>query len=66
MLNEGHYLNGFALGAGVEYAITTRISIKGEYLFTGFGSHQNFSGTRDSTSSGANISLIRAGLNYHF
>ena len=66
VLNEGHYLNGYAIGAGVEYAITTKISIKGEYLFTGFGAHQYFSGTRDSVPSGANISLIRAGVNYHF
>ena len=66
VLNEGHYLNGFAVGAGVEYAITTKISVKGEYLFTGFGSRQYFSGTRDTISSGADISLIRAGVNYHF
>ena len=66
VLNEGHYLNGYAVGAGVEYALTTKISVKGEYLFTGFGAHQYFSGTRDSVSSGADISLIRAGLNYHF
>lgn len=66
MLNEGHYLNGYAVGAGVEYALTTKISVKGEYLFTGFGSRQYFSGTRDSISSGADISLIRAGVNYHF
>ena len=66
VLNEGHYLNGYAVGAGVEYAITTKISIKGEYLFTGFGSHQYFTGTRDSIPSGANISLLRAGVNYHF
>ena len=66
VLNEGHYLNGYAVGAGVEYALTTKISIKGEYLFTGFNAHQYFSGTRDSVSSGANISLIRAGVNYHF
>ncbi len=66
VLNEGHYLNGYAVGAGVEYALTTKISVKGEYLFTGFGAHQYFSGTRDSVASGANISLIRAGVNYHF
>lgn len=65
-LSEGHYLNGYAIGAGVEYAITTKVSIKGEYLFTGFGSQQYFAGTRDSIPSGANISLIRAGVNYHF
>jgi outer membrane immunogenic protein len=66
IMSESHYLNGYAVGAGVEYAITTKISVKGEYLFTGFNSSQYFSGTRDSISSGANISLIRAGLNYHF
>ena len=35
-------------------------------LHHGFGAHQYFSGTRDSVASGANISLIRAGVNYHF
>ncbi len=66
VLNEQHYLNGFAVGLGVEYALTTKISVKGEYLFTGFGQQGYFGNTRDAISSGANISLIRAGLNYHF
>ena len=65
-VDQSHYLNGFAVGAGVEVAVTTKISIKGEYLFTGFGSQNYFGGTRDATNAGANISLIRAGLNYHF
>jgi outer membrane immunogenic protein len=66
MITDSHYLNGYAVGAGVEYAITTKISIKGEYIFAGFNSSPFFTGTRDSLSSGANINLIRAGLNYHF
>ena len=66
VLDQSHYLNGFAVGLGMEYAITTKISLKGEYLFTGFGSQSYFTGTRDAISSGANISLIRAGVNYHF
>ena len=66
LVTESHYLNGYAVGLGVEYAVTTKISLKGEYLFTGFGSANYFSGTRDSMNSGANISLVRAGLNYHF
>ena len=65
-IDQSHYLNGFAVGAGIEYAITTKISVKGEYLFTGFGSRSYFTGTRDQVTSGANISLIRAGVNYHF
>ena len=66
VLNEGHYLNGYAIGAGVEYAVTTKISIKGEYLFTGFGAKPFFTGTRDAISSGANLNLVRVGGNYHF
>ena len=66
VLDQSHYLNGFAVGLGVEYALTTKISVKGEYLFTGFNQQGYFGNTRDAISSGANISLIRAGLNYHF
>ena len=66
VIDQSHYLNGFAIGLGMEYAITTKISVKGEYLFTGFNSAGYFGNTRDAISSGANISLIRAGLNYHF
>jgi outer membrane immunogenic protein len=66
MVTDSHYLNGYAVGAGIEYAITTRISVKGEYLFTGFNSTTFFGGTRDATNAGANLNLIRAGLNYHF
>jgi outer membrane immunogenic protein len=66
VLDQSHYLNGYAIGAGVEYAITTKISVKGEYLFTGFGASNYFGGTRDSINAGAHINLIRAGLNYHF
>ena len=66
LVDQSHYLNGFAVGLGLEYAITTKISVKGEYLFTGFNAAPYFSGTRDAISSGGNISLFRAGLNYHF
>lgn len=66
MLGESHYLSGFAVGGGLEYALTTKISVKGEYLFTGFNSERYFTGTRDAISAGANVSLIRAGVNYHF
>lgn len=66
LISDSHYLNGYAVGAGVEYAITTKISVKGEYIFTGFNSTPFFSGTRDSIGSGANINLLRAGVNYHF
>jgi outer membrane immunogenic protein len=60
------YMNGYALGAGVEYALTQNISVKGEYLFTSFGSQGVFGGTPDFAYSGLNASLVRAGINYHF
>lgn len=66
VLQESHYLNGFAVGLGVEYALTTKISLKGEYLYTGFGSQSFFASTRDQVSAGSHINLVRAGLNYHF
>ncbi len=66
VLQESHYLNGFAVGLGVEYALTTKISLKGEYLYTGFGSENFFSSTRDQVSAGSHVNLVRAGLNYHF
>lgn len=66
MLDETHYLNGFAAGAGVEYAMTTRISVKGEYLFTKLYSERYFAGTRDALNAGAQINLVRLGVNYHF
>ena len=65
-LEQSHYLNGFAAGLGVEYALTTRISVKGEYLFSGFASTTYFGGTRDGTGLGQNVNLLRAGVNYHF
>ena len=66
VLQESHMMNGFAVGLGVEYALTTKLSVKGEYLYTGFGSDNFFSGTRDTVSAGSHINLVRAGLNYHF
>lgn len=64
--NQSAYLNGFVVGAGLEFAVTDRISIKGEYLFNDYGSSGFFGGTRDSLSSGVGFSTLRAGVNYHF
>lgn len=65
-IDQSHYLNGFAVGAGVEFAVTNHISVKGEYLFTGYGSNSFFGGTRDALNAGANVNLLRAGVNYRF
>ncbi len=66
VLNESHYLNGYAVGAGAEFAVTTRITVKAEYLFADFAKQGYFPNTRDSLTASPHINLIRAGVNYHF
>jgi outer membrane immunogenic protein len=48
---------GYAVGAGVEYAVANNISVKGEYLYEGFG--------RQSTTFAAPVSTVRQDLSDH-
>ena len=64
--DQSQWANGFALGLGVEYALTARISAKAEYLYTSLGSNSYFVGTPNPTTVGANINILRGGVNYHF
>ncbi len=64
--DQSQYANGFALGLGVEYALTSRISAKAEYLYTALGSNAYFVGTPNPTNVGANVNTLRGGVNYHF
>jgi len=66
LINESHYLNGYAVGAGIEYSITPRISVKAEYLFNSLSPNGYFGGTFNAINSGVNFSTLRAGINYHF
>lgn len=63
---QTNYLNGWALGAGVEYALQPNISAKLEYLYTDLPAAYNFVGSPDVTRVGTQTSNIRAGVNYHF
>jgi outer membrane immunogenic protein len=55
---------GYALGAGVEGQVVDRVTVKGEYMYEGFGrtNHDIGGGTRTSINSGA----VRAGAAFHF
>lgn len=70
--SETEWLVGFAIGAGVEYAIDSAWSIKGEYLYSELGSEDfdfDFSGTPgDKAHSEGRIfvNIARVGLNYRF
>jgi outer membrane immunogenic protein len=58
--------SGYAVGGGVEYAITNNISVKGEYLFSQLGSKTYYGGTPDVVKAGLDINILRAGVNYKF
>jgi outer membrane immunogenic protein len=64
--NESHYLNGYAVGVGLEYMITPRISAKAEYMYNSLSPSGYFGGTLNAINSGVNVSTVKAGLNYHF
>jgi outer membrane immunogenic protein len=63
---QSSFQPGWALGAGVEYMITSRISAKGEYIFTSTGSSRYFDFSPYALNSGVNMSAIKAGVNFHF
>jgi outer membrane immunogenic protein len=65
-LDQTHVANGWALGAGMEYAITPHFSAKAEYLYASMGNNNYFSGTPYGISNGLNLNILRAGVNYHF
>jgi outer membrane immunogenic protein len=64
--SQSVWRNGGVIGAGVEYAFTNNISVKGEYLYAPMFSKTYFPATPDTTSTGLGISMFRAGLNYKF
>jgi outer membrane immunogenic protein len=75
--SDDHVAVGYAVGAGLEYAIDKNWSIRGEYLHMGFGG-QDYDGTGDLTMGGATASIgahahvksdydiARIGVNYRF
>jgi outer membrane immunogenic protein len=56
--------NGFAAGAGIEYAFTDNVSAKAEYLYTDLQS-KNY-GLGAVNSAGVKLNQVRTGVNYKF
>ena len=63
---NSNYLNGYAIGAGVEYAFMPNLSGKAEYLYTDLGQAYNFAYTPDVSRIGISTSNVKVGVNYHF
>ena len=65
-LSQEKFSNGYALGAGVEYAIMPRWTVKGEYLYVNYMDQDYFQGTAAARTISLTDSLFRVGLNYKF
>ena len=62
-----HNLKGYSLGAGVEHALTSNISLRAEYLFDDFGKKAYNAGTYwQDRSVSLQTHTIRAALSYKF
>ena len=66
--NDSHSLNGYTVGGGVEYGITPNLSAKAEYLYAHLEPTDYFVslGCAGTCSTGANVNLVRLGLNWRF
>ena len=63
--SASNWNNGFALGAGVEYAFSKSVSLKGEYLYTSLSDKTIFAPPR-LNNTGIRQTILRAGVNYRF
>ena len=59
------WLNGYAIGGGLEYAFTNNISAKAEYLYTDL-QPKNYGLTSGVNSAGVKVNQVRTGVNYKF
>lgn len=61
---DAKWHNGYAVGAGLEYAFTDNVSAKAEYLYTDLQS-KNYNFT-DFSTAGVKVNQVRTGVNYKF
>jgi outer membrane immunogenic protein len=70
-VSENRWLNGFNIGGGVEYALTSNWIIRGEYIFDGF-TKENFNfgfspaNFADQRQIFLNVNTIRGAVEYKF
>jgi opacity protein-like surface antigen len=65
-LSQSDILLGWALGAGIEYALNKNWSVRAEYLHVDLGRHTWFAGTAWESSSLLTSQTVRFGVNYRF
>jgi len=66
-LDNSDVMFGYSLGAGTEVALTPRVSLRAEYLYSDFGKVKiEMSGRPDSTEIATSVHQGRVGLVWHF
>jgi opacity protein-like surface antigen len=58
--------NGWTVGAGMEFALTDRLSAKAEYMHYGFPQHAFAVAQNATANASTSGDLVRIGVNYHF
>ena len=57
---------GYAVGAGVEFALTDNVTVKGEYLYTAFEDQPIFEDTPVAGEADFSFHTVRAGVKFNF
>jgi outer membrane immunogenic protein len=65
-LSNSGWQNGYAVGAGIEYAVTPNVSVKAQYLYSQLGDKTYFGGTPDGVKTGLAVNTFTTGINYKF
>jgi outer membrane immunogenic protein len=65
-IDKDKWKPGYLLGAGAEYALTDKVSLKAEYNYVRFGDWQGTSMPGFIEKSDLTNHIAKAGLNYHF
>ncbi len=63
--NEGVH-TGWVLGGGIEYALSSNVTTKVEYLHMEFPKHTGYTNNEELYSFKNDVDLVRVGLNYKF
>jgi outer membrane immunogenic protein len=58
--------SGYAIGGGIEYAMTNNVSVKGQYLFNSLSGKTYYAGTPDAVKTSVDINAFTLGVNYKF
>jgi outer membrane immunogenic protein len=64
--NLDETLSGYAIGGGVEYALSQNWTVKGEYLYMNFGDEKSSNADGDTFKHEIDLHTAKVGVNYKF